>query len=223
MTYTLTMGKSHRWAANEERKAGVSEVGTLSGLNTWGNLISTEPTWIRHVTSVQRVCSICGTTSASCCALGWHPWYQCCVEHVRQTYSTEPTWIRHVTSLRSVTRGFHMRYNKQCCGAEIISFGSGSDSGSAEPQIFLSAPAPQSRKSELWLRIILQNTLKITLLDLSNRIKIVTIHKNFFSNHNFFYPPLSAPAPQHWFYVFTKICFSSAPLKIFGDLSKVGD
>ncbi len=110
MTYTLTMGKSHRWAANEERKAGVSEVGTLSGLNTWGNLISTEPTWIRHVTSVQRVCSICGTTSASCCTWGWHPWYQCCVEHVRQTYSTEPTWLRNVTSVRSVTRGFHIRY-----------------------------------------------------------------------------------------------------------------
>jgi hypothetical protein len=54
----------------------------------------------------------------------------------------------------------------QCCGAraEIISF------GSVRPR----------------LRIVLYDTLKIGYFDLTNRIKIVTIYKNFFSGHDFF-------------------------------------
>jgi hypothetical protein len=65
---------------------------------------------------VSEECNVwvrCGTTSDSCCTWGWHPWYQCCVAHVRQPFSTEPTWLRHVIScVRSVTRGFDMWYYK---------------------------------------------------------------------------------------------------------------
>jgi hypothetical protein len=52
----------------------------------------------------------------------------------------------------------------------------------AEPKVFLSAPAP-APAPESFIRY---GTLKITFFDLSNRIKTVTIDKNFFSNHDFF-------------------------------------
>ncbi len=60
---------------------------------------------------------------------------------------------------------------KQCCGAENISFGS----GSMESQIRISAPP-------LFIRY---GTLKITFFDFSNMIKILTIYKNFFRYHVF--------------------------------------
>ncbi len=107
----ITMGKSHRWAANEERKAGVSEVGTLSGLNTWGNFISTEPTWLRHVTSVRsvkrgfdavlQVLRAVRGADIHDTSVAWNT--------LGNLISTEPTWIRHVTSVRSVTCGFALR------------------------------------------------------------------------------------------------------------------
>jgi hypothetical protein len=79
------------------------------------------------------------------------------------------------------------------------------------------------RQFQTLLRIVLYDTLKITFFDLSNWIKTVTIYKNIFSNHDFFYKFLykflkgagaavryfdsgsgrqfnfssSAPAPQH--------------------------
>jgi hypothetical protein len=52
-----------------------------------------------------------------------------------------------------------------------------------EPKMFLSAPAPQIRISAPASFI---HTLKITFFDLSNRIKIVTIYRNFVCNHGFF-------------------------------------
>jgi hypothetical protein len=58
-----------------------------------------------------------------------------------------------------------------------------------EPKTFFSALAPWSRKTDLWLRhrIVLKDILKITFFVLSYRMKIVTIYKNFFSRHDFFY------------------------------------
>jgi hypothetical protein len=74
----------------------------------------------------------------------------------------------------SVTEG-----QTQCCGAENISFGS----NSRETQIRISAPAqapaPAQDSSIRYLEIN-------DLFDLSNWIKIVTIYKSFFSNHDFF-------------------------------------
>ncbi len=90
-----------------------------------------------------------------------------------------------------------------------------------EPKIFLSAPAPRSRKSELRLQLrprlqlILQHSLKINFFDFSIRTKILTIYKNFLSNHDFFFLSnffksvvnrkepgpqfaISAPAPGSW-------------------------
>ncbi len=63
------------------------------------------------------------------------------------------------------------RTGDQRCGAENISLGS---------------QAPRSRKSKLRLR--LENYLFL----LSKRIKIVTIYKNFFSNHDFFFYKISS-------------------------------
>jgi hypothetical protein len=68
-------------------------------------------------------------------------------------------------------RGRHLQ---QGCGVEIILFGF----GSAEPQIQIAAPAPRS---------VSKDTLKIAFLDFTNMIKVATIYKNFFSNHDFFY------------------------------------
>ncbi len=44
--------------------------------------------------------------------------------------------------------------------------------------IFFSAPAPRSRNNESGLRIVIVDTLKITFLDLSKRIKIVTVYNS---------------------------------------------
>jgi hypothetical protein len=105
----------------------------------------------------------------------------------------------------SVTEG-----QKQCCGAENISFGS----NSTEPQIRIPALAPSPPAPDGSIRYLEINDL----FDLSNRIKIVTIKKNFFSkfNHDFFLLSffkslvndkeselqfvVSASAPQHWYW-----------------------
>ncbi len=72
--------------------------------------------------------------------------------------------------------------------------------GATEKTLFLpSPPELRSRNSEfrLWLqirprlRIVLQDTLKMAFFDLTNRIKIVTIYKNFLSNHDFFFYEIS--------------------------------
>ncbi len=57
----------------------------------------------------------------------------------------------------------------QCCGTENISFAS----GSTEPQIRITALAPVP-------------ALENYLFWLSNRIRILTIYKKFFSNHDLF-------------------------------------
>ncbi len=61
----------------------------------------------------------------------------------------------------------------QCCGAEIISF----CSGSAELQIRIASPSP-AQDSFI--------TLKIAFFDLTNKIKSVTFSKNLFRDHDFF-------------------------------------
>jgi hypothetical protein len=56
----------------------------------------------------------------------------------------------------------------------------------AKPKILLSAPAPRSRKTEfrLWAQDSFIRYLENYLFELSNRIKIETIYKNFFINHD---------------------------------------
>jgi hypothetical protein len=76
-----------------------------------------------------------------------------------------------------------MYSGKQCCGADIISFGS--------------TPASPSLKYELqlwlmlwlWLRlrIVLIDTLKNAVIELTVRIKIVTIYTKTSLDINFFY------------------------------------
>ncbi len=79
---------------------------------------------------------------------------------------------------------------EQCCGAENISFSS--DSGSAEPQNRIAAPAPASKYIDsylLWLKYL----YFFTWIDAwyQNRITIVPvpvaviIYKNFSSHHVF--------------------------------------
>jgi hypothetical protein len=71
---------------------------------------------------------------------------------------------------------------RQCCGAENISLGSGFIRISAPAPAPAPAPSPDPDNSS-YLDI---DTLKITFFGLSNRIRIVTIYKNFFSNQDFF-------------------------------------
>jgi hypothetical protein len=71
-----------------------------------------------------------------------------------------------------------------------------------EPKKFISAPAPAPAPAPDSFK----DTLKITFFGFSNIINIVTVHKNFFSNHdfflyNFFRPVVKRKKPEPQFVI----------------------
>ncbi len=95
------------------------------------------------------------------------------------TTCTPRTWLGISDRSSTVAYSSELLSSYSATKKDFYSFGSGSDSGSAEPQVRTPAPAQDS-----FIRHI-ENCLFFCYLTSENKI-VITIYKNFFSDHDFF-------------------------------------